>query len=192
MKLIVGLGNPGARYETTRHNVGFLAIDRLVDAWGASGGGKKFEAEVYSCSVGGEKIVLAKPQTFMNLSGRSVGPMLSFYKIEPSDLIVIHDELDLPPMSLRIKRGGGAGGHNGIKSIDEHLGSQDYYRVRIGIGKPERGNGADYVLDQYSDQELNELDPKLDDVKNICEMLLRGEMTCAMNLYHKRETEIKE
>lgn len=194
MKLIVGLGNPGPRYETTRHNAGFLAIDRLIDRWSASGPQSAPKTEVFTATVDGEKCLLAKPKTFMNLSGQSVGPLLKFYKLEPTDLIVIHDEVDLPPMALRLKTGGGTGGHNGLKSIDEALGGANgYHRVRVGVGKPSmltdpglrQMDTADYVLGQFTDQELELLDPLLDDVGGAIELMIKGEMSLAMTRFHR-------
>lgn len=201
MKMIVGLGNPGPQYETTRHNVGFLAVDRLVDDWKATGPAFNFGGEVYQASVGGEKVVLVKPETFMNSSGECVGPLMKFYKCTPEDLIVIHDDLDLKPIQLRLKTGGGTGGHNGLKSIDQYLGflgprATEYHRVRVGIGHPsklvhpsaEGKHGrtvVDYVLQNFTDEELGELDPLLDEIKAAIEMVVRGEATRAMNQYNR-------
>jgi len=191
MKLIVGLGNPGPKYETTRHNVGFLAIDRLIDRWNASGPTQKFQSEIYSTSFEKNKVSLIKPQTYMNLSGRAVGAIAGFYQCEPHDIIVIHDELDLPPLTLRLKTGGGTGGHNGLKSIDECLGKEkeNYHRIRIGIGHPAkrelRISPADYVLQQFTDEELVALDPLLDEVADAIEMILKGDVQSAMNRYHR-------
>lgn len=193
MKIIAGLGNPGPKYETTRHNAGFLALDRLIEKYDASGPQNAYEGELFLASIGGEKTILVKPQTFMNLSGRCLGPVFRFYKCAPEDLIVIHDEVDLPPLSLRLKTGGGTGGHNGLKSIDASLGSDklDYHRVRIGVGKPLPGQSplstADYVLQQFTDAELSGLDPLLDRVTDACEMIIRGDMRGAMNLYNRAE-----
>ncbi|MCM2278063.1 MAG: aminoacyl-tRNA hydrolase [Oligoflexia bacterium] len=189
MKIIAGLGNPGPKYETTRHNAGFLAIDRLVDDWKAKGPARREEAEVYEASVAGEKVLLLKPLTYMNNSGRSIGPLFKFFKLMPEDLIVIHDDLDLKPLTMRLKTGGGTGGHNGLKSIDAHLGSGQtgYHRIRLGIGKPGPGaliSTVDYVLQQFSDNELGELDPLLDDVSRAAEMILRGEIRAAMNRFN--------
>lgn len=193
MKLVVGLGNPGPKYELTRHNVGFLAIDRLAEKLNAQGPNQKFMADFYLAKVDGEPIGLLKPQTFMNLSGRSVAGAASFYKINPEDIIVIHDELDLAPMSLRLKTGGSPGGHNGLRSIDESLGAGKcgYHRVRIGIGQRLLPNGKrvpaeQHVLEAFTDEELKALDPVLEDVSNAVTLILRGEMTRAMNLYNKK------
>ena len=191
MKIVAGLGNPGVQYETTRHNVGFLAVDRLVEKWKATRPSDAFEGEVCQASVKGEKTLLVKPQTYMNDSGTCLGPLLRFYKCAPDDLIVIHDDLDLKSLSLRIKTGGGTGGHNGLKSIDAHLGSQDYHRVRIGIGRPqERLDGArmstvDFVLQPFSDEELKRLDPFLDTVAEAVEKIVEGDIRGAMNQFNR-------
>lgn len=198
MKLIVGLGNPGPKYETTRHNAGFLAVDRLIEAWSLQGPKHQFDGLVWSGSApNGERVVACKPETYMNLSGKCVGPLAAFLKCEPTDLIVIHDELDLDPMIMRLKTGGGAGGHNGLKSIDAALGAKGnaYHRVRIGVGHPARPIGdalprrqspADYVLEQFSDAELEALDPVFENVVAACALILRGDMQLAMNRYHSR------
>jgi PTH1 family peptidyl-tRNA hydrolase len=201
MKIIAGLGNPGPKYETTRHNAGFLAIDRLVDDWKATGPSYSYHGEIWQANVGGEKVILVKPETYMNSSGECIGPLMKFYKCQPSDLVVIYDELDLKPMQLRMKIGGGAGGHNGIKSIDQHIGflgpkALEYYRVRVGIGHPSRGvhvsaqsnyarTVVDYVLQNFTDQELQELDPLLDDVRKAVELIIQDQATRAMNLYNR-------
>jgi PTH1 family peptidyl-tRNA hydrolase len=193
MKLIVGLGNPGPKYETTRHNVGFLAVDRLLDSWKAGGLAIKNQAEVFSATVGTEKVLLVKPQTFMNLSGKSVAPLFTFYKCKPEDLIVIHDELDLDSMSMRVKVGGGTGGHNGLKSIDECLGSEQngYYRVRLGIGHPRplglKLSPADYVLQPFGDSELEKLDLFLDQVEKAVALIVAGRGLAAMTEFNRKE-----
>jgi PTH1 family peptidyl-tRNA hydrolase len=199
MKLVVGLGNPGSKYETTRHNVGFLAIDRLVEKWKAQGPSLKNQGEVYQASLLGEKILLVKPQTFMNRSGLCVAPLFQFYQCDASDLIVIHDDLDLGPLVLRLKTGGGAGGHNGLKSIDESLGKNlnGYHRVRIGIGHPARLENsprdwsklspADYVLMPFTDDELSRLDPLLDEVSEAIEEVIQGKIQAAMTRVHRQK-----
>lgn len=190
MKLVVGLGNPGPKYETTRHNVGFLALDRLVDRWRATGPATRGEAEVYEASFAGEKVMLVKPQTFMNLSGKAIAPLFQFYKCEPKDLVVLHDEVDLKSLQLRLKTGGGTAGHNGLKSIDASLGSAKtgYHRVRIGVGRPEVGSlmsTADYVLGRFTDVELSALDKIFDQTADAVEMLLRGDALRAMNEFNR-------
>ena len=195
MKLVVGLGNPGPKYETTRHNVGFLAIDRLVERWKATGPTSKNKAEIYQATVGGEQVLLIKPQTFMNLSGQSVAPIFSFYKCAADDVIVLHDDLDLKPISMRLKTGGGAGGHNGLKSMDECLGAANngYHRVRLGIGHPTalslRIAPVDYVLQNFTDSELIGLDPLLNQVGQAIELIIGGQMKKAMNEFNRKESE---
>jgi PTH1 family peptidyl-tRNA hydrolase len=152
MKLIVGLGNPGPKYALTRHNVGFMAVDYLIEKWGAGKVGSKFKGELFKS---GEYLLL-KPLTFMNLSGESVELVKNFYKLDNSQIIVIHDDIDLQPGQLKFKRGGSAGGHNGLKSIDAHIG-KDYWRVRIGVGRPLRkGEVVSYVLGNFDPKELEE------------------------------------
>jgi PTH1 family peptidyl-tRNA hydrolase len=191
MKFVVGLGNPGPKYETTRHNVGFLAIDRLMDRWGAGSPKLQAQAEVYSVSSP-QKLLLIKPQTFMNRSGVAVAELARFYKVAPADIVVLLDDLDLAPLAVRFKLGGGSAGHNGIKSIDQSLGSPDYYRARIGIGHPrmyldrKNQNVADYVLENFSDEELSELDRCLDDVAQGVEWILQGNFLQAQNRFHRR------
>jgi peptidyl-tRNA hydrolase, PTH1 family len=190
MWMIVGLGNPGPKYETTRHNVGFLAIDRLIESWRATGPNQKSNGDVYQASLGDKKVLLVKPQTYMNLSGQCVGPLFSFYKCKPEDLIVIHDDLDLKPLTLRIKTGGGTGGHNGLRSIDEHLGAGQtgYHRIRIGIGKPStlglRISPVDFVLSPLADEELVQLDTTLDLVKEAAQRIIQGNIQGAMTEFN--------
>jgi PTH1 family peptidyl-tRNA hydrolase len=194
MKIIVGLGNPGAQYETTRHNVGFLALDRLVDQWKATGPNRQYQGLVYRAQVGQEKIYLVKPQTFMNLSGQCVGPLYGFYQCSPQDLLVIHDDLAIPAAEFKLKIGGGTGGHNGLQSIDEALGKahQGYCRLRIGIGHPtqsersQRMSPSDYVLQPFYDDELQALDPVLEDVVRAAEYFLQGDLLAAMNRFHQK------
>jgi PTH1 family peptidyl-tRNA hydrolase len=188
MKLVVALGNPGPKYELTRHNVGWLALDRLIDDWGAKGPAKKERGEAWEATRFGEKVLLVKPQTFMNLSGQCVGPLFHFYKCTPEDLIVLHDEVDLPPMQLKIKTGGGTAGHNGLKSIDAALGAgkNGYHRVRIGVGKNPERETADHVLGAYSDEELGQLDPVLDRVAQAVDLLLQGKSLEAQNQFNRK------
>ena len=158
MLLFAGLGNPGSRYARNRHNIGFMAADAIARRHGFGPWRRGFEAEVAEGRIGGEKILCLKPQTFMNESGRAVGAALRFYKLESEALFVFYDELDLTPGKLRVKRGGGHGGHNGLRSIDAHVG-KDYWRVRLGIGHPgdkERVTG--YVLQDFAMAEVAERD----------------------------------
>lgn len=190
MKLIAGLGNPGPKYETTRHNAGFLAIDRLIEKFKATGPNEKHQGLIWQADVAGEKVLLVKPQTYMNLSGRTVGPLYQFYKLQPTDLVVIHDEVDLPINTIRIKTGGGTGGHNGLKSIEEDIGSKNngYHRIRVGVGRPTHPgmDVADYVLGQYTDQELQDLDKLLDQVTDAARLLIQGKALEAMNRHNRK------
>ena len=190
MKLIVGLGNPGLKYETTRHNIGFLCVDYLVDEWRAQGPTIKNQAEVFQATIDGEQILLIKPQTFMNLSGRSVAPFVQFYKLEAKDVIVIHDELDFDPLEIRFKTGGSPGGHNGLKSIDECLGEQAYHRVRLGIGHPRNFNlrmdVADYVLGKIPDSEWEGLEVLFKKAEAGIRLVFQGKIIEAMNKFHGR------
>ncbi|MFV1592617.1 aminoacyl-tRNA hydrolase [Phaeobacter sp. JH20_36] len=150
MKLFVGLGNPGAKYAGNRHNIGFMALDQIASDHGFSPWKSKFQAQISEGVLGGTKVLLLKPQTFMNLSGQSVGEAMRFYKLAPVDVIVLHDELDLAPGKARVKQGGGHAGHNGLRSIHSHIGA-DYGRVRLGIGHPGHKDAvAGYVLRDFA------------------------------------------
>lgn len=153
MFLFVGLGNPGAKYELTRHNIGFLAADEIASSYGFGPFRSRFQALTADGSVGGEKVLLMKPTTFMNESGRAVGEAVRFFKIPLENIIVFYDEIDLAPGKIRVKRGGGSGGHNGIRSIDAHVG-KDYWRVRLGVGHPgDKNRVKDYVLHDFAKAE---------------------------------------
>lgn len=156
MRLFVGLGNPGQKYQLNRHNIGFMALDIIVERHGFSDWQKKFKGLACDGTLDGEKILLLKPQTYMNLSGESVQAAAAFYKIKPEDIVVFHDELDLAPGKLRTKKGGGAAGHNGLRSIDEHLG-KEYWRARLGIGHPGvKDYVSPYVLGNFTKEEQDE------------------------------------
>ncbi len=159
MKLVVGLGNPGEGYARTRHNVGFLVADRLARALGGDFTVRKFAAELAEGRAGPEKVWIMKPQTFMNHSGEAVGGALRFWKLGLEDLVVVHDDLELEPFRVQLKVGGGDGGHNGLKSVNAHVGGRDYARVRVGVGRPPPGmDPADYVLGKFSKADEAELD----------------------------------
>lgn len=155
MFLLVGLGNIGKKYELTRHNFGFLALDSIISQHNLSKSTNKFESEVFTGQVGETKVIAIKPQTFMNNSGISVGAASSFYKIPPENIIVFHDEIDIKLGEIRIKQGGGNAGHNGLKSIDQRIG-KDYWRFRLGVSRPENPGYevSDYVLSRFSKDEL--------------------------------------
>ncbi|MBI1308341.1 MAG: aminoacyl-tRNA hydrolase [Proteobacteria bacterium] len=154
MKLIVGLGNPGKEYAGTRHNVGFMVADGLREAFGLPAFAKKCKGLASKGRVAGEDVVVLKPQTFMNVSGESVRAAVAFFKLKPSDVLVVHDELDVPLGQLKFKVGGGDAGHNGLKSITQHLGTPDYARLRFGIGRPvHKSQVSDYVLEPFAPAE---------------------------------------
>jgi len=161
MQLFVGLGNPGAKYENNRHNIGFMALDRIADEHGFGPWRSKFQGMVSEGDLGDDKVILLKPMTFMNLSGQSVGEALRFYKLTPADVTVFHDELDLAPGKLRCKTGGGHAGHNGLRSLHQHIG-ETYGRVRLGIGHPgHKDRVAHYVLQDFAKSEADWLDDLL-------------------------------
>ena len=160
MRLFVGLGNPGKQYQDNRHNIGFMALDRIASDHGFGPWRAKFQADLSEGRLGSEKILLLKPQTFMNLSGQAVGEAMRFHKLTPADVIVFHDELDLAPGKCRVKSGGGHAGHNGLRSIHQHIG-EAYDRVRLGIGHPgHKDRVAGYVLSDFAKAE----EPMLDDL----------------------------
>jgi PTH1 family peptidyl-tRNA hydrolase len=147
---LVGLGNPGPDYAKTRHNIGFMAADAIAEAHRFPSWKNKFKAQISEQDLGGQRTLLAKPQTHMNLSGESVGEIMRFYKLTPNDVIVMHDELDLAPGKVKVKQGGGSAGHNGLKSLDEHIGP-DYWRARLGIGHPgDKDLVTNYVLGPFA------------------------------------------
>lgn len=161
MLLFVGLGNPGNKYANNRHNIGFMALDQIADDNGFSPWRNKFQAEVSDGVLNGKKVILLKPQTFMNLSGQSVGEAMRFYKLAPSDITVFHDELDIAPGKCRVKMGGGHAGHNGLRSIHQHIGP-DYQRIRLGIGHPgHKDRVAQYVLGDFAKADQNWIDDML-------------------------------
>jgi PTH1 family peptidyl-tRNA hydrolase len=180
-RLIVGLGNPGSDYAETRHNAGFWFCERLAHELGASFAREsRYHGHVAKARVGGQDIWLLMPQTFMNRSGQAVQALAHFYRIEPAAMLVVHDELDIPPGQMRLKFGGGLGGHNGLKDITAHLGTQDYWRLRIGIGHPgDRDEVVDYVLKPPRREEREEIDAALERALLVWPTLARGEFNAA-------------
>ena len=186
MYLIAGLGNPGREYENTRHNAGFASIDRLAEKNHISIDMKKFQALCGTGYIGGQKVLLLKPQTYMNLSGESLRAACDFFKIDPEqELIVIYDDISLAPGQLRIRAKGSAGGHNGIKSIISHLGTQVFLRVKVGVGeKPQGWDLADYVLGHFSKEEQQVMQESFDRAADAAAALLSEEVQQVMNEYN--------
>lgn len=185
MKLIVGLGNPGAKYAGTRHNAGFSVIDELAERHKIKMGTNKHKAIIGKGIINGEKVILAMPQTFMNLSGESVRSIMDFYKLTVDDLIVVYDDIDLDVGKLRIRQKGSAGGHNGMKNIILHCGSQDFVRVRVGVGhKPDHMDLADYVLSRFGKDDLPFMRESCGNACDALEVILSDGAVAAMNRYN--------
>lgn len=186
IRLIVGLGNPGAQYEATRHNAGFWWVDEFARSSGASFRPEsKFHGLVARSTVHGHEVFLLKPQTFMNVSGRAVGAVAQFYKIEPASILVVHDELDLPPGSAKLKLGGGHGGHNGLKDIIAQVGTKDFWRLRIGIGHPgERGEVVNYVLHPPRKEEQVLIETAMQRAQDVAPLVVEGKLEAAMLKLH--------
>ena len=181
MKLVVGLGNPGAGHARQRHNVGFMAADAIAERFGVSPQRRRFQGLAAEGVIGGERVLILKPQTFMNESGRSVGEAARFYKLGPDDIIVLHDEIDLAPGKVRVKRGGGVAGHNGLKSLAAHLGP-DFIRVRIGIGHPGAKHLVQrHVLNDFAKTDHDWLAPLLDAIVDHADKLVAGDHANFMN-----------
>ena len=191
MFIIVGLGNPSKEYEGTRHNAGFEFIDRISDKYNISVDTKKHRALIGKGIIEGQKVILAKPQTFMNLSGESVRSLLDYYKVdEEQELIVIYDDISLDNGQIRIRAKGSAGGHNGIKNIIAHLGGQVFPRVKVGVGeKPSKYDLADYVLGHFSKEEQVLMDEGYAHAIHAVEMILEGDISAAMNEYNRKKKE---
>lgn len=188
MFLIVGLGNPGDRYQNTRHNVGFEAIDMLANKYNISVNTKEKKALIGKGLIDGKKVCLVKPQTFMNLSGESVGALAQYYGINTVDeVIIIYDDISLEPGQMRIRIKGSAGGHNGIKSLIQHFGSQEFIRIKVGVGqKPKEYDLADYVLGHFSQGEQKIMKDGYDRVATAVEHILLEEIEKAMNQFNKK------
>lgn len=183
--LIVGLGNPGKQYAGNRHNVGAMVLDLLGRRAGGSFRSHKSGADIIETRWRDARVVLAKPRSYMNLSGSATAGLARFFSIEPAGVIVVHDELDLPPSTIRVKSGGGEGGHNGLRSISTALGTKDYLRVRFGIGRPPgRMDPADFVLRDFSAAERKELDVDLEHAADAAELLVAVGLEAAQNKLH--------
>ena len=188
IRLIVGLGNPGREYESTRHNAGFWWVDELAASNSASFKSEpKFHAQLARASLHGHDVLLLKPQTFMNLSGRAVAAVAQFYKITPAEILVVHDELDLQPGIARIKMGGGHGGHNGLKDIIAQLGTKDFLRLRMGIGHPgDRAEVVNYVLKDPRREERELINEAMNHSLHVAGLLIEGKNEAAMLKLHTR------
>lgn len=183
IKLIVGLGNPGRQYEKTRHNAGFWFVDGLPgQAWVKE---SRFCAEVSAVQIAGRSIVLLKPDTFMNRSGMAVGKLARYYRIQPEEILVVHDELDLKVGEVRLKKDGGHAGHNGLRDVIANLASRDFVRLRLGIGRPQNSQKvADYVLSDAPKEERQEINDSLEGVYRHMDLIVSGDLNLAMNALH--------
>lgn len=185
MKLIVGLGNPGREYELTRHNIGFMAIDELAKRWNISLNEQKFKGVFGAGFVNGEKVILLKPLTYMNLSGESIRPLMDYYKIDIEDFVVMYDDLDIPVGKLRLRMKGSAGGHNGVKSTISHLGTQEFQRIRMGIDRPKNGmKVVDYVLGRFTSEEIPDVNHSIEKAADACEEWLNKPFLQIMNTFN--------
>ena len=189
MYIIAGLGNPDKQYEGTRHNVGFDVIDAIADKYNISVDTKKHRALIGKGIIGGQKVILAKPQTYMNLSGESIISLVDYYKVDTEqELIVVYDDISLAEGQLRIRAKGSAGGHNGIKNIIAHLGSQVFPRVKVGVGeKPPKMDLADYVLGYFSKADREVMEEGYKDAVRAVELMIDGEIQAAMNEYNRKK-----
>jgi peptidyl-tRNA hydrolase len=184
MKLIVGLGNPGKEYEKTRHNVGFMTMDILSETLGVSINSEKFKGQYVKFKYKGEDVILLKPMTYMNNSGESVIQVMKFYKIDVKDLLVVYDDMDMPTGKLRLRQSGSAGGHNGVKSIIAHVGTQSFARIRVGIDKHPRIPVVDYVLGRFSKDEQPLIESGIENAVKAIELFLDKDFVAAMNAYN--------
>ncbi len=181
MRLLVGLGNPGKQYAFNRHNIGFLAVDAIAEHFRFTPWRARFQGEVAEGDIAGEKILALKPMTYMNLSGNAVGEAARFFKIAPADVMVVYDEIELPPGKVRVKQGGGSAGHNGIRSIDEHIGA-DYWRVRLGVGRPDaKGQVKGHVLENFAKSDFDWLGPLFNAICDATPLLIKGDENKFMN-----------
>lgn len=186
MYIIVGLGNPTSRYAGTRHNVGFEVIECLEKKYGIDVNTKKHKAMIGKGIIGTQKVLLVKPQTFMNLSGESVREIMDYYKAKESDLIVIYDDISLAVGQLRIRAKGSAGGHNGIKSIIQHIGTQEFWRIKVGVGeKPAHRDLADYVLGRFQGEEKEIMEEAFSDAADAVAVMLKDGIEAAMNQFNR-------
>jgi PTH1 family peptidyl-tRNA hydrolase len=188
MLLIVGLGNPGRKYVLTRHNIGFIAVDHLAEKGGEAFKESKWDADLVKISLWSKPFLLAKPSSYMNLSGGPVSSISTYYRIPPERIVVIHDDLDLEVGRVKIVCGRGAGGHNGIKSLIEHLGTRDFIRFRVGIGRPpEKMPPASFVLSKFTDQELTAISGVFNYIEEGIKLIADDSVTAAMNFVNRQD-----
>ncbi|HTN98832.1 MAG TPA: aminoacyl-tRNA hydrolase [Nordella sp.] len=184
MLLLVGLGNPGSKYAGNRHNIGFLAVDSIVRRHNFGPWRKRFQGETAEGTLAGERILALKPLTYMNESGRAVGEAMRFYNLTPDDVVVVHDEIDLPPAKVRVKTGGGSAGNNGIRSIDAHIGNE-FHRVRLGVGKLDvKGMAHVHVLGDFSKADRHWLDPLIETLADNADLLAKRDFATFQNRVH--------
>ena len=193
MKLIVGLGNPGNEYAGTRHNIGYMAIDAIADMSGIKVCKKAFKSVLGNATVEGTRTILLKPQTYMNLSGEAVSAVLSYYKLDPADIIIIHDDMDITFGHIRIKKQGGSAGHRGIASIIKHVNGNNFLRIRAGIGKPpDYLTPAEYVLQRFSNQEQDTLKGVISNIEQSVKTILKHGPEKAMHIFHSITNKTEE
>ncbi len=189
--IVAGLGNPGDGYRETRHNIGFKVIDLIAERWGRPVFKQKFSSELALLNTpSGSRVYLQKPQTFMNLSGDAVQPAAAYFKVSPEQVLVVHDELDLPLGRIQLKKGGGSGGHNGLKSVTQRLGTPNYLRLRLGIGRPSeefRGDTAGFVLRAFPQSEQEVVQRLIEQAADAVELLLKESVPNAMNRINRRK-----
>ena len=188
MKLIVGLGNPGSEYAKTKHNVGWMFVDRMAERIGATGWKEKEKGMVAEGRVGAEKVLLVKPMTYMNNSGECVDPLMRWYKLGPEDVLVVHDDMDIPAGTIRIRKKGSAGGHNGIKSLIAHIGSEKFIRVRIGIGRPLPGRTViNHVLEPFAAEDVPRIAEAIEYLQPAVDCIINEDVDMAMNRYNPKK-----
>ncbi len=189
MKIIVGLGNPGSEYAKTRHNVGFMLIDALAEHLNVDLWKDKFNAKIAETRIGTQKVLLVKPQTYMNNSGEAVGPLMRWYKLTPEDIIVAHDDMDIPAGTIRIRKKGSSGGHNGIKSLIAHVGSENFAHVRLGIGRPLPGwTVVNHVLASFPPEDKEKVDEAIKYLIPAVECMVNESVDIAMNKYNPKRS----
>ena len=193
MKIVAGLGNPGSEYEKTKHNVGFMFVDALAEKLGVTDWKDKFDAKIGEARIGAEKVLLGQPQTYMNESGQAIGPLMNFYKLDAEDLIVVHDDMDIPAGTIRIRKKGSAGGHNGIKSVLAHVGDEHFARVRIGIGRPMPGwTVVNHVLAPFVPEDVPKIDEAIKYLVPAVECMVTDDVDKAMNQYNPKKAKKKK